>query len=212
MSTSAFLNLGTLPATFFRAGSDCYRIYKYRGSDGQIRTPWYFSSSGDAAPGRFDLPTPKGTCYLNTRKFGAWQEKFRSSNCVARSDVDGMRLLTAKRVSDPLRLANLASTRAFAHGITLDLFSGNDFSASQGLAFEVMRLGFRGVITLARHDTSALAKNIALFGSHGARKKPQGWREDIGELTSDFGLVTELSQHGIAVIEIPHNIPVTPVL
>jgi hypothetical protein len=188
-----------------------FRIYRTYAPDGSKREPWFFSSVAQPKPGRFDLPPPHGTCYLADRPAAAWLEVFRGTRLVARSDAETRSMLTAVRIATPLSMASLVSARAVVYGVNLDLSAGNDYLESQTWADLLHRAGFPGLIGWIRHDPTAKARNVALFGRAGGKVKVSGWRGRPSRLVEDLELRDGLAVFGIGVHDEPYDVPITPV-
>ena len=203
------VDVARLPRWPLRAGTSVHRIFRRFGPDGQRRSPWFFSSAGRTASGRFDLPAPRGTCYFASTPVGAWLEVFRSTRLVDAVDVRRRHLATATRSGPDLRLADLASGRSAAAGVSLDLMASDDYSAPQAVAASVAERGDSGLRGLLRHDPSGSARNIALFGTAGSPSRQSGWRVVRTEPWRDASLMRDLGAIGIHVMEIPHNVPIT---
>lgn len=198
------------PKTTLSAHSPLYRLYKHVSTTPGIRSGWYFSSVGAPRAGRFDLPQPHGTCYFSTEKFGAWSETFRGAAVVNRTDIDCRTLLTATRTAN-IQFAEMTDRRATGFGVTLDDFSGDDYTRPQAwaLAFHAAKLG--GIIALLRHDSSGRARNVGVFGNSGAAKSVRGWQTTRATLRSDAQLLDELRNAGLSVLEVPNDVVITPV-
>lgn len=196
---------------WIRPAAVAHRIYRAYGPDGLRRTPWFFSSSTAATPGRFDLPAPSGTCYFSDREYGAWLETFRGARVVLRADVERRRLATADRVGEPLRLGDLTAAAAARFGISLDLSAGQNYRASQGWARELARAGFAGVVGWIRHDSTATARNLAFFGAAGPRRSVRGWRTRTVPLADAPQLRADLARFQISVLDTPYDVSVDPV-
>ncbi len=127
---------------------------------------------------------------------------------VNRADVDCRTLLTATR-SIKLRFADMADRAATGFGVTLDDFSGDDYTRAQAwaLAFHAAKLG--GVIALLRHDPSGLTQNVGVFGKSGSVKSVRGWQTTRATLRSDMQLLNELRKAGISVLEVPNDVVIT---
>lgn len=200
-----------LPTRALRSGSVAYRLFRRFGPDGSVRGPWFFSSSGSSSSGRFDLPTPRGTCYFASTAIGAWLEVFGSVRVVDPSDVRRRALARAVRSGGDLRLVDLASRRAAVAGASLDLTAGDDYSAAQEVARQADARGAAGIRALLRRDPSGSSHNLALFGVAGAPSRQFGWRVTKTEPWRDAPLMRELADLGVRVIDIPHDLQVTPV-
>lgn len=196
------------PTTKLDANSPLYRLYKHTFATPGIRSGWYFSSIGAPRAGRFDLPQPHGTCYFSTEKFGAWSEIFRGAHFVNGTDIDCRTLLTASRTAN-IRFANMADRGATGFGVTLDDFSGDNYTRPQAWALAFHAAKFGGVIALLRHDPSGRARNVGVFGKSGAVKSVRGWQTTRATPRSDTQLLKELRNAGISVLEIPNDVVIT---
>jgi RES domain len=132
------------------------------------------------APGAFRSADPGGSCYLSDRMSGAWLEVFRSAGLVDREDVERRRLVTASRSGAAVKVANLRAPQARPFGVTNDLVAGDDYARPQAWAAALRACGFKGLLATARHDPTAAARNVALFGRAGARTRLSGWRTKWG--------------------------------
>ena len=197
-----------IPRYALRTGTSIHRIFRRFDADGRRRGPWFFSSAGAATAGRFDLAPPRGTCYFASTPVGAWLEVFRGTRLVDPIDVRRRHLATATRSGSPLRLGDLASPRAAAAGVTLDVAATSDYGPTQSLATALDQRGDDGVRALLRHDPSGASRNVALFGHAGAPSRQFGWRVARSEPWRDAALMRELSSIGIHVAEIPYEVPV----
>jgi hypothetical protein len=200
----------SFPASTLATGAHLYRIIRRFDADGEVRSPWYFSSTGAHASGRFDLPAPRGTCYLSEARVGAFVEVFRRTRVIARSDVAARQIVTATRTGDPLRLANLRSSAAAARGVTLDTFGGDDYTEPQLLAAELADQGFAGVRAPARHDPTTRSNTVALFGRGGAARSQRGWRMRRSAVDADRALLEDARAYGYAVVDVPYDVPTVP--
>lgn len=203
-------DLHRFPKTTIAVGDLCYRIFTHKNSDGAVRDPWFFSSSNNGKSGRFDLPSPLGSCYFSNTSYACWREVFRGASLVSRSDMDQKRMLVVMKDESSLAVAQLTHTNASAFGVTLDLFSGDDYSAPQAWAKALNDEGFMGIIALLRSDSSGQAKNIVIFGNAGAFADVDGWTSSVVELVHDEDLLNELEVRGIRVESIPYDIKIDP--
>jgi len=203
------VDVARLPRWPLRTGASIHRIFRRFGPEGQRRSPWFFSSAGGRASGRFDLPAPRGTCYFASTPVGAWLEVFRGTRLVDATDVRRRHLATATRSGADLRLADLSSGRAAAAGVSLDLTASDDYSMPQALAASIAERGHSGLRALLRHDPSGSARNIALFGTAGSPSRQFGWRVMRTEPWRDAALMSDLAAIGIHVLEVPHDVPIT---
>lgn len=184
-----------------------YRIYKHARLGESPRSGWYFSSTESPRPGRFDLPQPYGTCYFSTEKFGAWAETFRGAAIVNSADVDCRTLLTVANKSE-IHLANMTDKRAARFGVTLDDFSGNDYQRPQAWAQAFLKAKFDGLIALLRHDPSASARNVGVFGKAGMVGRLAGWQTTRTAPGMDVELLWDLREAGFSILDVPNHVPI----
>jgi len=204
-------DLTAFPSTELRPSDPpLYRIVQARDPEtGEPRTPWFFSSLPSERQGRFDPPTPDGSCYLSDRMSGAWLEVFRNAGLVDREDVERRRLVRASRSGGPVKVANLRAPQARPFGVTNDLVAGDDYARPQAWAAALRACGFKGLVATARHDPTASALNVALFGRAGARTRPSGWHTEVGPLISNAALMNEVAQFGTGILTRPYDVPLT---
>jgi hypothetical protein len=201
----------SFPRTRLRPGQTLARITFRRNPEGTPRSPWYFSSTGSTSSGRFDLPTPRGTCYWSDAAIGAFVEVFRRLRVIARPDLEARHLVVATRTGPPLPLASLVSARAAAYGVTLDTAGGDDYRPTQELAAHLADVGLLGVIAPTRHDPTLRARTVALFGRSGPVRARRGWTTRRNDLTTDPDLLLAVHEYGYAVLDIPCDLPITEV-
>ncbi len=187
-----------------------YRIYRARDRDGHKAPPWHFSSVTVATkPGRFDLAPPNGTCYTSDRSIGAWLEVFRNQALVLRTELDKRLLGHMKRAGSSLQLADLCRPWPPQFQITLDTFSGDDYAKTQSLASQFNTQGLNGIYGFLRHDNTATARNIALFGATGNHSKMQDWESHSTAILADKDLMSALAARGISIVPEPYNVGIT---
>lgn len=185
-----------------------YRIFWERDrSTGQRASPWRFAAAPPGA-GRFDLPSPRGTCYWSDRRYGAWLEVFRGARLVDVADARRRRLATGR--APALRLADLLAPRAYAFGVTAANSSTPDHGLPQQWAAAADRAGMQGVVGSCSHDPTSRALNVAVFGRAGQPATQPGWRIDRGRLETDEALLSELVAFGVRVAAVPYDVPTVP--
>ncbi|MBC7463390.1 MAG: RES family NAD+ phosphorylase [Actinobacteria bacterium] len=189
--------------------SPLYRLYKHTRKGDATQSGWYFSSKGNPRSGRFDLPVPHGTCYFSTEKFGAWTETFRGAAIVNSADVDCRTLLSAICKSE-INLASMTDRRAAKFGVNMDLFTGDDYHRPQEWAQAFFTAKFEGLIALLRHDPSARARNVGIFGKTGAVARLTGWQTSRTSPSMDAGLLQDLREVGLSVLDVPNHVAITP--
>jgi hypothetical protein len=129
---------------------------------------WWFSHD---ASGRFDLRSPRGTCYLAEDPLGSFVEVFRDTRIVAERDVDG-RVVSTLHVSEDVALADCTKSRARGFGVTAAIHSSEQYTRTQEWARAFADAGFSGIRYLVSHDPAQLLVGVALFGSAGAHDLP----------------------------------------
>ena len=203
------IDVARLPLHALDTGARAFRIYRRFGPDAAPRGPWYFSSAGSATSGRFDLPHPRGTCYFASTAVGAWLEVFGGTRLVDAADVRRRALATAVRSGGPLSLVDLASRRAAAAGVSLDLSATDDYARPQQVACDADARGAAGLRALLRRDPSGASHNLALFGHSGAPSRQFGWRVTRAAPWQASALLHALADIGIRAAEIPHDLPIS---
>lgn len=161
--------------------------------------PWWFDSSG---AGRFDLTSPRGTCYLATEDVVALVEVIGGDvrdGVVARSFVEARRLREL-RVPFAHRLALLAARGARRFGVTAEIHTVVPYDLPQRWAAALDAAGFDGVAYRARHDPSGRGTSVALFGRAGERTS---WRRGRAQRISTALLARLRSEFGVAVADVP---------
>ncbi|MEP6629817.1 MAG: RES domain-containing protein [Lapillicoccus sp.] len=129
--------------------------------------PWWFGSDGG---GRFDLPAPRGTCYLADAPLAALRERIGvvlgGSPAVPASLLAGA-VVSALHLPAACRLADLQAPRASTFGVTRELESMVPYAVPQAWARALDTEGFGGVAYGPRFSTGA-ATSYAIFGPGGA--------------------------------------------
>lgn len=141
----------------------------YRAHD-TAREPWWFARGG----GRFDLRSPRGTCYLATSPAAAVRERLgpvlaarMGLPATVLDDVVVSRLRPGRRGSPgPVRLANLRVARVASFGVTRELESMTPYDVPAAWAAAFDALGLDGVRYGPRFSPGA-ASAIGLFGAEG---------------------------------------------
>ena len=130
--------------------------------------PWWFTSEGT---GRFDLPAPRGTCYLALDPESAVRERVGPVLAGADAVPEG---LLAEVVVSRLRLphagavADVQSRRASRFGVTRELETMVPYAVPQAWAraFDIAGLGG---VRYGPRFTPGECSAVALFGEGGAR-------------------------------------------
>lgn len=174
------------------------------------RGPWWFSSQGG---GRFDLSAPEGTCYLACEPLAALLEVLgpRSGGLVAR-EFFAERRLHSLRVPEERRLADCASRRATAFGVTLEIGAVVPYDRSRAWAHRFHEAGREGVRYRLRHDPQG-SLGIALFGPAGEASwpaPPPAVLEPalLAELSSETGIrvIGRPSRKQLTVADLPDGL------
>lgn len=129
--------------------------------------------------GRFDLPPPRGTCYLALDAVGALLELVgpqASDGAVSETFLANRRL---RRVALPRlhRLADLTARRASGRGVTAEIHTIVPYALPQAWAKTLARGGADGVRYQLRHDPSFKGVGVGLFGKVGERRSWKPGRE-----------------------------------
>ena len=138
--------------------------------------PWWFSSD---ARGRFDLPPPRGTCYLADDEVAALLEVLGpvtvvSPRWAARLSMWHLGLPHQCSAAD----TTVREARGF--GVTAELASMTPYAVPQQWASAFAGAGHEGVRYRVRHDPAG-SRALALFGAAGERRWPRGRRQQVGE-------------------------------
>lgn len=197
---------GLFPAVDLASGTRLWRCHR---SD---RGPWWFSSDG---AGRFDLPTPHGTCYLADDPLLALVE------VISHGTLDGLSVTPAfcaqrriRHLSIPsaAHMADATDGRARGFGVSREIHDIADYTLPQAWATAWRTAGFNGVRYLAtNHQPVSYAPpwpgpgaqgpgSWALFGSTGHHPR---WRRGRAEHISPTLLTRLETETGILVIGPP---------
>jgi len=184
--------LRDFPCRGLHPGAVFFRIVR-RG-----RGPWWFGSS---MTGRFDLPAPRGTCYLASDPVAALLEVLgtdRKGGLVSHDFLKerGLRELPVPR---ELVIADLTSRRAAGFGITAEIGTIVPYDLPQAWAAKLHESRCDGLVYWLRHDPSH-AEGWALFGPQGERKH---WKRGRELLISEDMVRRLRREYGIQIIRIP---------
>ncbi|SDH31579.1 RES domain-containing protein [Microbacterium sp. 77mftsu3.1] len=151
------------PPSTLPAGEAVYRAH------GASYGAWYFSSS---LTGRFDLPSPDGTCYVAEGEDTAVREKVReeAGSIVEPVIADGFVVskLTAPR---SYRCADTGDDAAAQFGVVRALTTMDDYTVPQAWAAAFFAAMFEGVRYGSAFTTGA-RNSWALFGPPGPVPDP----------------------------------------
>lgn len=183
------------PSRTLRAGAIWFR--QHAQSDG----PWWFSSTGD---GRFDLPPPRGTCYLASNAPAAIRERvgpdFAAHGSIPSSLLDG-RVVSTLALPQQVRAANLNATKAADHGVTRELPVMVPYDVPRAWAAAFAAAAYDGIVAELRF-TPGRPSGLALFGDAGEHSD---WPDDRVAVPAR----TIATRMGLRAVEAPHASQVT---
>ena len=152
------------PASTIRADKVIYRAHR------ATLGPWWFCRCGDC---RFDLPAPRGTCYLAENRVAALQEalgvRLIAAGVVDQHELTG-RVISALRLPGHIQVANTTSAKAANHGVTREISTVVPYTLTRRWAQAWATAGFDGIRYLGRLSTNVdpKARCLAIFGAAGA--------------------------------------------
>jgi hypothetical protein len=169
------------------------------------RGAWWFGSDGS---GRFDLPAPRGTCYLALDPESAVRERLGP---VLGGRVELPESTLADVVVSSLTLprdvsvADVQSRRAAAYGVTRELETMVPYTVPQAWARALAQARFDGVRYGPRF-TPGQASALALFGEAGEA----GWSQDptplpAQEVVADLRLWSTPRRADLTVVKPPRT-------
>jgi hypothetical protein len=180
-------------------GTYWYREHNHRPGPGG--GCWYYAPlpADPAEGGRFDLPSPEGTCYLANRERVAAMERvgrFTSQRKPVPAGLVRGRVVTTVETSTlPAKTLNLVSARAQTEaGVTGELFAGPDYSLTQAWAAAIRAAGHDALTYAPRFSPGDRA--IAVFGPEGPGTQP---------VVSSRPLQDVLAEAGISVAGVPSS-------
>lgn len=196
--------LAGLPA-FRLAGTVLHRVYRH-----DRATPWWFGSlpSNSVEGGRFDLPAPRGACYLGTSPAAAVLEALQDlgAGLLPAAELRGRR--RAEVVVPPTAplAAQLTARKARGAGITAALWAGPDRVLTQRWAATLARAGWLALRCGLQHDPTGQLRAVVLFddaGEHAPYGDEGGWASTDRPLLGDPAVHRALVSHGITVTADP---------
>jgi hypothetical protein len=158
-------SLAGFPAYLVDTGTDLYRAH------GAELGPWWFSSDGT---GRFDLRSPRGTCYTALDPLSALRERLGPvlgpspavpEGLLESSVVSRLRLPASREVAD------VQDGRAGTFGVTREIESMVPYAVPQSWARAFDGAGSGGVKYGPRF-TPGTCSAVAVFGDEGVRDWP----------------------------------------
>lgn len=194
-------------------GRTLHRVWRYEGADGVLREqPWWFASAPDDRDegGRYDLPTPMGTCYTAATPAGAVLEALQMHlTNLPRDELLARRRAEIAAPSGVPAAADLAAPLlAGEHGITAELWAGRNRPLTRRWAAALRRDGWWILHGGVSHDPSGRLRGFALFDQAGAHPPTIDgeWTFETFTLHDDADLHTELAEYGVAVRD-PGDLP-----
>lgn len=182
------------PRKTVAAGFRVIRAHKW------TNLPWYF---GCAGTGRFDLASPRGTCYVASDPLGALAESLGDTGQV----VGGVRLISATEIESrcirvlslprEVLAADFTSPRAENFGVSRAASFAERRDVSQRLAADLYGARFGAILYETRRRRGAFS--LALFGAAGARSR-RPWlpgdaravtAREIEKLRTEFGILVK---------------------
>jgi len=190
-----------------------YRVWRNLLPDGTERTlPWWFASlsSSPEACGRFDLPSPMGTCYMATRPEAALLEALQMHlTNLPVEELQVRRIARIRAPDDAPRAAMLtAESVAGDFGITPAIWAGRERRLTQRWAAAIRRDGWWAVYAGVAHDPRGHLRMVALFDQQGDHPPSHGghWRYRSSPIADDSALEQALARYGVKVRE-PGQLP-----
>lgn len=159
-------SLAGFPAYLVDTDADLFRAH------GRELGPWWFGSDGS---GRFDLPSPRGTCYVALDPLSALRERLGpvlgGSSAVPESLLEAS-VVSRLRLPQPREVADAQDRGAAAFGVTRELESTVPYAVPQAWARAFDGAGLGGVRYGPRF-TPGRSSAVALFGAEGAADWPR---------------------------------------
>jgi hypothetical protein len=167
-------DFGTFPRRAVRAGTRWFRQHRDRAD--ADRGAWFFAghAAGEEGMGRFDLITPRGTCYLASTERGAVNELIgpeAAGRGWVDSDLIAGHVVSTLRLPVDVRTANVTAERAARFRVTRELVTSGDYGLTQQWAEVLRAAGFGGILSELRF-TLGTTKGLAFFGDEGRPDPP----------------------------------------
>ena len=165
--------------------------------------PWWFSSSGG---GRFDLPAPRGTCYVAFDVRTAIRETVGEALAtlgVISNAFAAERSLSTLRVPGIHVLADTCAESAAEFGLTRELCSMTPYDVPHAwaVAFDAE---FDGIRYQTRFTTGATANAAAVFGPAGEAPWPVDPRpEPFAVAAKRCGIVVQPLPRSVRIVDPP---------
>ncbi|WP_241665660.1 RES family NAD+ phosphorylase [Prescottella subtropica] len=137
-----------------------------------VNSPWWFASSGG---GRFDLTSPRGTCYLALDEHTSIRETVGAVLATAgviSEEFAADRRLSTLAVPHDHRLADTCADTAADFGLTRELSTMTPYAVPQEWAAAFDRVTFAGLRYQTRFTTGTNPNAVSLFGEAGEADWP----------------------------------------
>lgn len=176
--------------------------------------PWWYAAVAavdDPCGGRFDLPRPRGTCYLAESLDGALVEKLlrTQAKVVVAERLEELFHATVTVRAAPAT-ADLASPAATGFGLNAEVHATLDYRTPRRWAHALWRRRWRALRYLLRGDVTGRQAGRALFGSAGLHARaPAGMSTQVRPLDRTRA-ERLLADRGVTVRPIPSHVPVAP--
>lgn len=201
--------LGPAPPTSLLAGLPRFRLaglVMHRVHRRERASPWWFASAprDPEHGGRFDLPAPRGTCYLATTPAGAVLEALQGFGAGLLPEAE-LRARVRSTVTAPGSApvaAHLTDRRARGYGVTAALWAAPGRALTQQWAAALARAGWLALRCGLQHDPTGHLRGVALFddaGAHPPYDDEAGWAVTQVPLHEDAASRAALAAHGITV-------------
>ncbi|WP_241387695.1 RES family NAD+ phosphorylase [Rhodococcus sp. CH91] len=165
--------------------------------------PWWFSSSGD---GRFDLRSPRGTCYLAFDDRTAIRETVGESLTslgVITREFAADRVISTLRVPSSHTLADTCAESAADFGLTRELATMTPYDIPHAWA-AALDTDFDGIRYQTRFTTTPNANAAALFGPAGEADWPADPQpEPLTLAASRCGIAVQTLPRAVRIVEPP---------
>lgn len=168
--------------------------------------PWWFSSLPGGG-GRFDLKSPKGTCYLADDLDTALVEKLlrRPKKIVPAQRLRELHHAVISIHQTPA-LADLTAERASGWGLNAEIHTSLDYVKPRAWAERLHAAGAPGLRYAARSDPAVEGRSVALFGGAGLHSRaPAGMRTEVHPLDRNRARAL-LEARGVRVVPIPSDV------
>lgn len=160
---------GTFPNYAPGAAERWYRQHKLR--DVADRGLWHFTSAAAPPVGRFDLSSPRGTCYFASTPLAAVLELVGPDHAkkgwVPSGLMNGRVVSQIPAPGDECRLADMVNSHALKFGVTNEVTTTTRYEATGAWARQLDHAGYVGIRYRPRF-TPGDALAFALFGEAGA--------------------------------------------